>query len=597
MRSIHWLNPRTIGLYALALTLVFIIACGGTAPAAPADPAADPAAPPTEAPAMGETPQSTPVAQATPVPPAPAVTQQAGTIDVGRAELQRFSAHPALAQGPNQVVIGMDLGEGLLSVDSDNEVVGMLAESWDISEDLRTWTFNLRQGVQFHKGYGEMTAEDVVWSMQGWGQNETHPSASLIRTFWEGAEATDRYTVVARPATPTGLPEIGVRLMAPAGSGTIVVSKQQADEIGGEAANRNTAATGPWEFVEDSANQYWRLKAVEDHWRQTPYFAELVKWNIPEESARIAGLQTNRLDTTDISLDSVPQVQNIPGVRLMAVPGALTMRINFYGGWYSGLGTEAQAEGYNPDLPWVSANPDPESEEWARAKMVRQALYLAIDWDAIADELFLGFATVDPFIEGYDRAIHLLGDRAWWEYNPERARELLAEAGYPNGFTMNVFPVMLRPFEPLTCEAMSQMWQAELGLDIRLDKGSYNASLRPQIIGRTYQGVTCHVGVPNLGPSQAFNLYHSTSVFNPGSDHPWLDAKIDEARNTLDPADRERLEAEIGQWIFDNALTYIAPFTLDAVWPVGPHIEEWSNHVRRADLRYLSGFEYVQPRQ
>ena len=74
--------------------------------------------------------------------------------------------------------------------------------------------------------------------------------------------------------------------MIPAGASTFIASKKQTDKLGVEAASEQIAGTGPWEIVDHRTTEFWRMEAVEDHWRQTPYFAELVFWEIPEESAR-----------------------------------------------------------------------------------------------------------------------------------------------------------------------------------------------------------------------------------------------------------------------------------------------------------------------
>ena len=151
--------------------------------------------------------------------------------------------------------------------------------------------------------------------------------------------------------------------MIPAGASTFIASKKQTDELGVEAASEQIAGTGPWEIVDHHTTEFWRMEAVEDHWRQTPYFAELVFWEIPEESARVAGCQTGQLDTFLMSFDTIPLVEAVEGARLMSIPNAVDMRLRIYGNWYPIPGVEARAD-YDPNLPWVSAGPDVNSPEW-----------------------------------------------------------------------------------------------------------------------------------------------------------------------------------------------------------------------------------------
>jgi hypothetical protein len=80
-------------------------------------------------------------------------------------------------------------------------------------------------------------------------------------------------------------------------------------------------------------------------------------------------------------------------------------------------------------------------------------------------------------------------------------------------------------------------------------------------------------------------------------EHPWLEEKIAQVEASVDPKQRELLTAEIGQFMFDNVLTLIGVFIYDSVWPVGPRIEEWSQHVKNFDVRLMNGFEFIRPRK
>ena len=231
--------------------------------------------------------------------------------------------HPALTGNPQIFVLQTaPIGESILTVSSDLKPIAMLAKSWSVSEDGSTWTFNLNEGVQFHKGYGEMTAEDVIWSMRQFGaQGSKHPRASNIRGIWENedghAKAIDDYTVEVNSGEPWSEVPINEILTSPGGGGTWIISKKQTDELGAEEANGQIAATGPWDLVEFRTGEFWRMEAVQDHWRKTPHFAELIFREIPEESSRIAGFQTGNLDTTLIAFDSLPLIREVEGAEIM----------------------------------------------------------------------------------------------------------------------------------------------------------------------------------------------------------------------------------------------------------------------------------------
>lgn len=252
----------TVMLFVLPLALVVAVACGGAseteqsatgqaasaqsaapaAPAATAPPAAAVSAPAaTTAPAGGAVAAAT----ATPEAAAPMVGDlPVGTITVGQKELGPFMGHPSLAGNPQIFVMQTPpIGESLLTVSSALEPTGMLAKSWSASEDGTTWTFHLEEGVQFHKGYGEMTAEDVIYSMRQFGaEGSKHPRASNIRRIWENpeghAEAIDDYTVEVNAGEPWSEVPINEFLTSPSGAGTWIISKKQSEELGAEGSQR-----------------------------------------------------------------------------------------------------------------------------------------------------------------------------------------------------------------------------------------------------------------------------------------------------------------------------------------------------------------------
>ena len=200
----------------------------------------------------------------------------------------------------------------------------MFAKEWSVSEDFITWTFQLEEGVQLHKGYGELTAEDVVWSYNEWSENAKHPRGSIIKSFWNNPDGSvltpDDHTIIVDTGPPLAQSPILEFMAFPFGGATWVSSKKQSDEMGEEELDRNIAATGPWEFLEEGSAQFWSMGAIEDHWRQTPHFEELRLWQIPEESARLAGFRTGQLDTFVMAFDSIATVEDVPGAKFVTVP-------------------------------------------------------------------------------------------------------------------------------------------------------------------------------------------------------------------------------------------------------------------------------------
>ena len=625
MRHFSRMSTTGLSLIASALALALVVACGGASEAPAAAPAngqtssqqsAAPAAPAaTEAPpaAAATAPTEVPVAAAvvaptaTPQTAAPAMEGEkpSGRMIVGQKELGPFMGHPALTGNPQIFVLQTaPIGESLLTVSSDLRPVAMLAKAWEVSEDGSTWTFNLQEGVQFHKGYGEMTAEDVIWSMRQFGADGSkHPRASNMRGIWENPEghaiAIDDYTVEVNTGAAWSEVPVNEILTSPGGGGTWVVSKAQSEELGAEEANGQIAATGSWDLVDFRTSEFWRMEAVENHWRKTPHFAELIFQEIPEESSRVAGFQTGNLDTTLIAFDSLALIEEVPGAEIMRVPGGGEAALTFYGQYYVGVGTEDQQPGYDPDLPWVSSNPDIDSEEWKNAAKIRTALSIAIDRQGIVDTLLHGYGSPAVLWDFGQYEDSWLPPELRWEYNPERAKQLIEEAGYPDGFSITLTPSLRgAPVEVEACEAIATMW-GDIGVDVKFQSLPYT-TLRPSLIARNYQGSTCHAGGIRLEPGQGFSgmlsKLHHQAVWNRGVEHPWMDEKVSQHMAEVDSEARRELAIEIATFMFENALTGVGLYNFDSLWPVGPSIQPWIEGVRYRDLRNINGYEYIKPR-
>ena len=601
----HWLkNPKLMILGPLALLLAAILACGSSATATPIAAAPVPtmaAAAPTAMPSGGGA--SAPAATASPTKAPEVMAKPSGTISVGQKELGPYFGSPKLAGNPqiflnNTAPITETLG---ISAFDSSDVLPYLAESWDISPDGQVWTFQIRKGVQFHKGFGEMTVDDVVFSYDQLANSEKHARASNAKKIFfadTGNQSTpDDYTWRVDTGSPFSDIPILELLAGPRATQAWIVSKKQFEQEGEEEANRNTAATGPFEIDEWKTGEYWKMKAVENHWRQTPYFAELVEWEIPEESARVAGFKTGNLDTFVMALDSISEVESVDGASLMQVPNAGQSGLNIYGQTYLPArdGGGEMWPNYNPELPWVSSTSDTSSDEWDAARKVRLALSIAIDRQTIVDELLLGFG--HPLVlrdwAGPDEP-RLPADMVW-AFDPERAKSLLAEAGYPNGFDLTLSPALRgAPSEVEACEAVAQYWD-DIGINVTFQNIPYG-TLRPTIVARTYEGFTCHSVAIRLAPVQGFANYLNDSVFSYGTEHPYLEENIPVIQGTTDRAEREVLELEIAHWMYDNVFGETGLYVFDNVWPVGPNIAPWDGFVKQGDLRQINGYEFIQPR-
>ena len=583
--------PKAVVLLFVAL----LFACGSSATATPrpSSPAAPTARPQATTAAAAAAPTAVPQATA-----APAMLAPAGTINYGVKETGIFEAHPRFISSPRYQYVAVTMGESMVTINPDLSPGEFLATSWDISDDFLTWTWTIREDVEFHKGYGKLTIDDVLYSFQQYHEGALNARAGIIGDFWVGNKGgsqtvIDDYTVEVN----TGEPWIPARafefMRGLGGLSTSIVSKKQSEELGAEIASKEMAMTGPWEIVDFSSGEFWKFQAVQDHWRQTPFFEELVLWTIPEESARVAGFQTGTLDTFQMAFDTLPTVDAVEGAKIVSWPNAGQAGLNIYGQTY---GTDIDGNPYEAldcKNAWVSCDVDPDSAEWAKTVKVKKAMAISIDRQAIVDELLSGFGQILYLRDwmGWESS----ADPRWvHEFDADRARELLTEAGYPNGFTITLTPAIRgAPAEVEACEAVAQYWE-EIGIDVRIQNVPY-ATIRPELITRKYQGVTCHTVGPRLTPVIGASNYVSQSTFSYGTEHPWMQEHITDALKEVDPVKLAEKEKEIYGFFYDNVMAF-ALYAFDGIWPVGPKLDpEWTPF-SFSETRLPNSFEYIKHR-
>ncbi|HCP24189.1 MAG TPA: hypothetical protein DIT90_08735 [Dehalococcoidia bacterium] len=543
--------------------------------------------------------------EATVAPTEAMTAEPAGTIHMGQKETGIFEAHPSMSSSPRIQFTSSSVGEGLITTATDFSASPMLAASWEVSEDFLTWTWKFQEGVQFHKGYGEMTANDVLYSYEQWNAGALHARSGIMGEYFggidgdfggrEGAslEIVDDHTMVI----DTGLPWVPAQVFEfmrnGGGSSSWVVSQAQSEEIGVEAASKDIAATGPWQIEEHASGEFWRFSKVEDHWRQTPYFDELVYWTIPEESARVAGFQTGQLDSFDMAFDSLATVEAVEGATVNGFPNAGQAGLNFYGQLY-GLDKDGnEYEFYNPDNAWVSSDLDTDSQAWADAVTVRKALNIAIDRQTIVDTLLSGFGKTQSVRDWMGHEAR--ANPEWeYEYDPDLAKQMLADAGYPDGFSITLTPAIRgAPAEVEACEAVAQYWEA-IGVDVSLQHVPY-ATIRPELITRKYNGATCHTVGVRLSPIIGASNYQTKSTFSYGTHHPWMEENIGATSVEVDPVKIQEGERKIYDWIWENS-TSSSLYVHDGIWPIGPRLDpDWSP-LDWSEVRTASAFEYAKPK-
>src|SRR2546425_358216 len=489
--------------------------------------------------------------------------QPEGTLTVAVATFGNERWLPHLYPGAEDVVL-KPWGENLLTRDPrTGELAPMLAERWKVADGGRTWTFYLRKGVQFHGGRGEVTAEDVKFTFTAIAKEGSASSLAPEFRAIKTMEVENPYTLTVRfdkPAVAFGN-KVTQGLFA---SVAFIHSKRHHESVGEQGAERHPVATGPWKFVEHVRGERIVYEAVENHWRATPHWKRLVFLKVPEPSTRMAMLRAGGVDVIEIGGEYADELKKV-GVRTLVMPNVSWLSIIRGGQWP----TKVTAD---PKVPW--AQPDAE-----RARKVRLALNLAVDKNAIMQRVLGGLGTVMGSWLSYPSdpwASDAL--KKPYPYDPAKAKALLAEAGYPNGFetTMNLTAWPGRGFLPDVGEAVATYWE-KIGLKVKrrpVDRAVFAADFR----ARSYAGVALAYAGPIIAP-EPWELFariaQTKSAVHLLTEHPKLDAFIERLGAEPTAAGRTRImREELGPWLYE----YMPAVSIGATHSnagVGPQVGEW----------------------
>jgi ABC-type transport system substrate-binding protein len=347
-----------------------------------------------------------------------------------------------------------------------------------------------------------------------------------------------------------------------------------------------------------------------DHYRKTPFFAEMKWFEMPEEATRIANFQTRRIDVFTAVPDTIPKLAGTPGTEFMAQKGAIEQHILIYGNKYVSYDPETcpgrpdspwpdrpeyencPAEGWDPDAPWVSAIPDMDSPEWDAARKVRLAMMIAIDREKLIEELLHG--------EGEPLSMQTWSNQPnkpeWvWEYDLERAKQLLEEAGYGDGFEVDLYPAVRgAPAEVEGCEAVGAMWET-LGLDVNIIKLPFATLVAPWL-DHSFKGISCNAAPPFPDATWLWNALHMPDAgVTTGFDHPVISNQILDAYLTFDPEERWEKTVELGSFFWDNTLDY-GLYTVNQIHALGPKVGDWGDKLETGNGRRASAFEWAPHR-
>ncbi len=408
-----------------------------------------------------------------------------------------------------------------------------LAEAWTVSPDQTTYEFKLREGLKFHNG-DPFTAEDVKFSF-----HRAKGSKMLREKVKDVVIAGPaRVRFVLHEPWPDFMPYYGTMV---SGAGWIV-PKSYVERVGDDGFKRAPVGLGPYKFVSHTPGVELVMEANEAYWRKMPSVKRLVFKSVPESTTRMAMLKRGEVDVAYL-LD-VPQAQEVkrdPNLKLAFSGGIATWYLDFLDQW-------------DPKSPWHD-------------RRVRLAANYAIDRQALSDAETLGASK--PAGNHVPRTFEFALPIEPYPYDPAKAKQLLAEAGYPNGFDAAELH-QLPPYFSLG-EAIVGYFQA-VGIRIKM-RPMERAAYFGLINSKKAKGVcVCTSSLYGNAASRMSEVIPSDGAYAYGG-YPDVDALFKRQALETDRAKREAMLHQIQRLVHER-VRYGPIF--EYMWPsgIGPRVAE-----------------------
>jgi len=434
--------------------------------------------------------------------------------------------------------------ETLVDRDVEGSLQPRLATEWKVKEDDPTvWVFKIREGVKFHDG-SDFTAEDVVFSLDRARSEKSN--LKQLHSAVESVTAVDDYTVEVKMTGPSPLYPNNL-------TNTFIMDKgwteknnavevQQAGSTDDNYAVRNTNGTGPYILESRDPDVRSVLKINANHWAEKkPDITEIIYLPIADNATRVAALLSGEVDLVqDVPVQDVERLANTAGINVETGP---ENRFIYFGYRFG-------------DAPLKSSNVTDKNP--INDPRVREAMHLAIDRNAIQKVVMRGQSIPTgvanpPFVNGWTPELAAYPEKA----DVARAKELLAEAGYPDGFSITLDTPNNRYVND---EAISQAVVGMLGqIGIKVTLASRPiAQHSPLIQNSETDFYLLGWGVPTFDSAYTFNdLIHTKAghfgAYNPsGYTNPELDKQIESLATEIDLDKRNATIAEIWKTVQED---------------------------------------------
>ena len=427
------------------------------------------------------------------------------------------------------------LHDALVRPMPDRKMGASLAESWSESADGLTYEFKLRRGLKFHNG-DPVTTDDVKFSFERYKGAGARELQARVRQI----EIVDPLSI--RFHLKEAWPDFMTFYGTSATAAGLVVPKKYLTQVGDDGFKRHPIGAGPFKFVSHTPGVEVVLEAFPGYWRHAPYVKRLVMKSVPDGTTRVAMLKKGEADMAFV-LDG-PEAETVrkdPRLQLVATRHASVFWIDF-------------AEQWDPKSPWHD-------------KRMRQAVNSALDRKAISEAACLGFCLPSGVI--VPRVMDFALQVEPPPYDPQKARQLLAEAGYPSGFDAGEL-TPIPGFSTLAEAVVNSLNAVGIRTRIRsMERATFYAAWQEKKL----RGVFL-VGAGNAGNAatrvEAF-VYSKGSYAYGG--YPDIDELFQQQARERDVKRREALLHRIQQLTIDRVM--FAPiWDLRALNGVGPRVAE-----------------------
>ncbi|MEA2514488.1 MAG: peptide/nickel transport system substrate-binding protein [Thermomicrobiales bacterium] len=426
---------------------------------------------------------------------------------------------PPFFTSSNEETVYYAIFDTLVTRDAAGQIIPGLAESWQTLDD-NTWEFKLRAGVKFHDGT-DLTSEDVKFTIDriidGTMEN---PNISKLLTIKE-VVAVDPLTVRIITSAPDAL-----MLARMAGIVSWIVPKHYIEAHGATHFATNPIGTGPYKFVSWEKDKELVLEANPDYFLGAPAVKRIVFRPVPEPSTRLALLKSGDVDLIqNVPPDQADVISGEEGLELATTPSLRSM--------------------------YLILRSDAAPTDDVR---VRQAINYAIDKESLVNDILGGYGLVS---QGQTMGKEYFGfnpDLAPYRYDPDKARALLAEAGYADGLTVKMLTPSGRYQEDRTIAEAVAGQLSEVGIQVELEAVEFGVyvtrklerTIEPITLGAWSQPVFDADGV-------VFLLYRTDETWGVHYSNPRVDELAAQARTTIDQEARRAMYAEALQIIRDEA--------------------------------------------